>query len=148
MVHAEEGGEAAPSKNRRALAHGFAFEGNLPAVLCKKILSSRHNHAGQVSSSNMRDRFLLQQQFGCLHASIAMKPMLDDIPFQKISQRKQAHPLMVGHPASHQLVTMLPESASGGAVVRGFVEPIAPEPSHLAHSPQIADGPWGISHQR
>src|SRR5437773_1476622 len=66
-----------------------------------------------------------------------MEPSLHDISMQKISNGEQAHPLMMGHPASYQLMTCPPEPAPGRTIVRSFVEAIFAEPTQIGHSPQI-----------
>jgi hypothetical protein len=63
-----------------------------------------------------------------------VKPLLHNAVIQEIGQGQKAHPLMVGHPAPYQLMTILPEFAPYRGEVCGFVEAMAPEPSHVSHS--------------
>src|SRR6266513_2239935 len=50
------------------------------------------------------------------------------------SSGQQAHPLMMGHPASYQLMTCPPEPASGRTIVCSFVEAVFAEPAQTGHS--------------
>ena len=62
----------------------------------------------QVSTPDMGDWFLVQQQFGGLNTPLRVKPLLYDVVIEKIGEREQTHPLVVGHPTTNNLMAFLP----------------------------------------
>jgi hypothetical protein len=56
----------------------------------------------------------MQQKLSCLDSRVAVKPLLHDFVREKVRNRKQAHALVMSHPAADQFVVMAP-----GAMARG-----------------------------
>ena len=94
--------------------------------------------------SHLGDRFLLKEKLCRLYAAVGMKPALDNIAAKEIGEREQAHPLMVNHPGTHQLVAWTAQPLSGHGVVGRFVKPIGAEPSEVVHAAEIGDGRFAI----
>src|ERR1700676_2890207 len=70
------------------------------------------------------NRFLVQQKFGGLHARIAVEPSLYNPIVEEVSDREQAHTLMMSHPAAYQFVAMKPRASPGGREVSGLIKAI------------------------
>src|SRR5580692_2866180 len=96
--------------------------------------------AGSVSRTccaDVGDRLLMQQQLGGLYARITVEPALYNAIEKIIGNREQAHALVMGHPATHQLVAMMLGMMAGSAEVRRLVKSISTQPSVATHSVQI-----------
>src|SRR5271170_1910991 len=101
-------------------------------MLLRKSCGS--NSLRYIFAPYMRHRLLLQEWFCGLNPPLCMKPSLDNVVVQEICQSQKAQPPMVGHPASHQMMTVLPESAPSRAKICGFIEAVAPHPAQVCHS--------------
>ena len=87
---------------------------------------------------HMGDRFFLQKQFCGLHPAVRMKPALNNVVTEKISQRQQAHSLVMNHPRPDQLATTSPKGPPRASIVGCFIEAIGSEPSERIHTVQIS----------
>src|SRR5579863_4667943 len=90
--------------------------------------------------ADVRDRLLMQQQLRGLHARITVEPPLHNAIEKIISNREQAHALVMGHPATYQFVAMVLGMMARGAEVRRFVKSISTQPSVATHSVQVFQG--------
>src|SRR5579863_3006342 len=98
--------------------------------------------------ANMSCRFLLKQKFGGLHSRVAVKPALYYVVMQKIRYREQTHALVMGHPATYQLVTSEPGPASRRVEVDGFIEAVGAPPTSVLHIAQVPQRRGGINMER
>ena len=78
----------------------------------------------------------MQEQFGCPHLGISVKPLLHNVAAEKIPNRKQDHALMMSHPCSHQERIMSADSLVCAKVSR-FVESIVTQPTQFRHATQV-----------
>jgi hypothetical protein len=68
---------------------------------------------------------------------MAVEPALHYVIVQKICDGEEAHPVVVGHPATHDFTTMKPGAAAGGMEVNSVIEAVRPPPSLIFHLTQV-----------
>ena len=106
-----------------------------------------HLVRARVHDDRMFRHPFLQQQLGGADQRVGKKAALHRSIEQRMRERQQAHPLVVGHEAAHDGVVRPREHARRG-VVDGFVQPVVAEKAGGGEGLQIATGVAGDDRQR
>ena len=81
--------------------------------------------------------FFVQQEFGSLDSGMGMKPLMHHAIGEKIGNRKEAHPLVVRHPAANQFKGMPPAMFARGGEVGRFIKTPSAQPPVVSHFAKV-----------
>ena len=86
---------------------------------------------------------LVQEPLRCGNHRLRVEQVLYRGPSEQVADRQENHPLMMGHPATHQFIILQFLNSRWAKICR-FIIAQWPLPAHLLHDPEILEYAGGV----